>query len=72
MMDYYQWLNDLLQSPEGADTIQVADENTLLFMHDNAPCHKTEDVRELLRENNIPVMVWPANQPDLNPIENLW
>src|SRR5438876_60140 len=65
-------VDDLLQPPEGADTIQVADKNTLLFMHDNAPCHKTEDVCELLRENNIPVMVWTANSPDLNPIENLW
>ena len=46
-------VDDVLQAPEGADTIQVAAENTLLFMHDNAPCHKTEDVCELLQENNI-------------------
>jgi len=64
-------VDDLLQPPQGTDTIQVVDENTLLFMHDNAPCHKTEDVHELLQENNIPVMVWPANSPDLNLIENL-
>ena len=65
-------VDDLLQLPEGMDMVEVADENTLLFMHDNAPCHKTEDIHDLLQENNIPVMTWPANSPNLNPIENLW
>ena len=65
-------VDDILQPPEGTDIIQVAAENTLLFMHNNVLCHKTEDFRELLQENNIPVMVWLANSLDLNPIENLW
>ena len=40
-------VDDILQSPEDANTIQGATENTFLFMHDNASCHKTEDVCEL-------------------------
>ena len=64
-------IDDLLQVSEGMDTVAVADEHTLLFMHDNAPCHKTQEVRDLLQENNIPMMTWPANSPDLNLIENL-
>ena len=65
-------VDDLLQLPEGADMVEVADENTLLFMYDNAPYHKTQKVSDLLQEHNIPVMIWPANSPNLNPIKNLW
>ena len=50
--------------------IQVADKNTLLFMQDNAPCHKAVEVLEFLAEHNIPVMDWLPQSPDLNPIEN--
>ena len=65
-------VDDLLKPLENSDTIEVVDQNTMLFMHDNAPCHKAEEVWELLQENNIPVMVWPANSPNLNPIKNFW
>jgi len=64
-------INDLLQSSEDLNIIEVMNENTLLFMHDNAPCHKTEKMHEFLQENNILMMIWSANSPDLNPIEKL-
>src|SRR5438477_5586926 len=47
------FIDNLTTLPEGTETIQVADENTLLFMHDNAPCHKTQEVCDLLAENHI-------------------
>jgi len=43
-----------------------------IFMHDSAPCHKARKVTKWLQDSNIPVLDWPGNSPDLNPIENCW
>lgn len=60
--------NQLL--PQLNDWFQEDDQP--IFMQDSAPCHTAKSIKNFLREKNVPLLEWPGNSPEMNPIENVW
>lgn len=45
---------------------------SFVFMQDGAPCHTARSIKAFLQQENVTLLPWPGNSPDMNPIENVW
>jgi hypothetical protein len=64
--------NDIVYDSMLKTLWQQFEEGPFLFQHDKFPVHKERSIQKWFVEIRVEELDWPAQSPDLKPVDQLW